>query len=78
MPQSSSPSASSTTAPPGSLLRSFHIIFFFLMLVISLVFLTVLLYSSGDMHFRLAATKVFKRLLKTVAMRQVADTESKT
>ncbi len=55
----------------GASLQPFHFIAFAAVLAGGLLFLALFLYSSGDIEFKRAVAKVFKRLMKTVALRQV-------
>ncbi|CAK0784228.1 hypothetical protein CVIRNUC_007432 [Coccomyxa viridis] len=52
-------------------LKPFHVAAFAAILTSGLAFLAVLLYITADMQFQRACLKVIKRLLKTVALRQV-------
>ena len=52
-------------------LKPFHVAAFAAILACGLAFLAVLLYITADMQFQRACIKVVKRLLKTVALRQV-------
>ena len=52
-------------------LKPFHVAAFAAILAFGLAFLAVLLYITADMQFQRACIKVVKRLLKTVALRQV-------
>lgn len=52
-------------------LKPFHVATFAAILTSGLAFLAVLLYVTADMQFQRACLKVIKRLLKTVALRQV-------
>ena len=52
-------------------LKPFHVAAFAAILTSGLAFLAVLLYITADMQFQRACLKVIKRLLKTVAIRQV-------
>lgn len=59
------------SSSPGGL-RPFHVIAFLAVLAAGLAFLAVLLYFTAGIKFDLARDKVVRRLLKTVALRQVA------
>jgi len=59
------------SSSPGGL-RAFHVIAFLAILASGLTFLVLLLYFTAGIKFDLARDKVLKRLLKTVALRQVA------
>ena len=52
-------------------LKPFHVAAFAAILTSGLAFLAVLMYITADMQFQRACLKVIKRLLKTVALRQV-------
>ena len=52
-------------------LKPFHVATFAVILASGLAFLAALLYFTADMQFQRAFIKVVKRLLKTVALRQV-------
>lgn len=52
-------------------LKPFHLAIFVLVLSAGLWFLTVLLYFTADIKLQQACLKVLRRLLKTVALRQV-------
>lgn len=52
-------------------LKPFHVAAFAAILASGLAFLAVLMYITADMQFQRACLKVIKRLLKTVALRQV-------
>ncbi len=67
------PSSSQQAEQQGSLtgLKPFHVAAFAAILACGLAFLAVLLYITADMQFQRACIKVVKRLLKTVALRQV-------
>ncbi|KAK9863272.1 hypothetical protein WJX84_010012 [Apatococcus fuscideae] len=52
-------------------LEPFHLVTFFILLSAGLMFLAVLLFFTADIKFQGACLKVFKRLLKTVALRQL-------
>ena len=52
-------------------LTAYHYLIFFLLLAGGLVFLALLLFFTGDIQFQRAVGKVVRRLLKTVALRQV-------
>lgn len=52
-------------------LKPFHVATFAVILASGLAFLAGLLYFTADMQFQRALLKVIKRLLKTVALRQV-------
>lgn len=52
-------------------LKPFHVAAFAAILTSGLAFLAVLMYITADMQFQRACLKVVKRLLKTVALRQV-------
>ena len=56
---------------PQLSLTAYHYLTFAVMLIGGLLFLALLLYFTGDMQFTRAGVKVVKRLLKTVALRQV-------
>ena len=64
---------SSAVEQQGSLtgLKAFHVAAFAAILASGLAFLAVLLYITADIQFQRACLKVVKRLLKTVAIRQV-------
>ena len=62
--------------PPAPGLKPFHLAAFFVVLGAGLTFLAVLLYITAGIDFDLAREKVLKRLLKTVALRQVRWRES--
>ncbi len=47
---------------------------FFLVLGIGVLFLSLLLYITADVNLQRACTTVLRRLLKTVALRQVPPT----
>ncbi len=53
---------------PGA---AYHYATFFVMLGGGMLILALLLYFTGDINFQRAVLKVFKRLMKTVALRQV-------
>jgi hypothetical protein len=57
--------------PPGPGLKPFHLAAFAAVLGAGLAFLAALLYFTAGIDFGLAREKVVKRLLKTVALRQV-------
>lgn len=59
----------SATASQG--LKPVHLATFFIILGTGLMFLAVLLWFTADIRFQQACTKVLRRLLKTVALRQV-------
>ena len=59
--------------PPAPGLKPFHLAAFFVVLGAGLTFLAVLLYITAGIDFDLAREKVLKRLLKTVALRQVRE-----
>ena len=66
---------SSQPQPPPQLsagLKPFHLAAFVAVLGAGLAFLAVLLYFTAGIQFTLARDKVVKRLLKTVALRQVS------
>ena len=52
-------------------LKAFHLAAFFSVLVSGLAFLAMLLYLTADIQWQRACLKVVRRLLKTVAIRQV-------
>ncbi len=52
-------------------LNAFHLAAFFSVLVSGLAFLAMLLYLTADIQWQRACLKVVRRLLKTVALRQV-------
>ena len=52
-------------------LKPFHLAVFFIVLSAGLWFLAVLLYFTADIKLQQACLKVVRRLLKTVALRQV-------
>lgn len=52
-------------------LKPFHLAVFFIVLSAGLWFLAVLLYFTADIKLQQACLKVLRRLLKTVALRQV-------
>lgn len=52
-------------------LKPFHLAIFVLVLSAGLWFLAVLLYFTADIKLQQACLKVLRRLLKTVALRQV-------
>lgn len=70
---SSLPQSTPPVEPQGSLtgLKPFHVAAFAAILASGLAFLAVLLYITADIQFQRACVKVLKRLLKTVAIRQV-------
>lgn len=71
--ESSAQNSSQQAEQHGSLtgLKPFHVAAFAAILASGLAFLAVLLYITADMQFQRACIKVVKRLLKTVALRQV-------
>ena len=60
-----------TEVGPGTGLSPFHLAAFFIVLGAGLWFLAVLLYFTADIQLQQACLKVVRRLLKTVALRQV-------
>ena len=52
-------------------LKAFHLAAFFSVLLSGLAFLACLLYLTADIQWQRACLKVVRRLLKTVALRQV-------
>ena len=65
-----------SSPPPPQLsagLKPFHLVAFVAVLGAGLAFLAVLLYFTAGIQFNLARDKVVKRLLKTVALRQVKE-----
>ena len=63
------PPLSDQTTPLG--LKRYHYATFFSILVAGIAFLAVLLYLQADIEIQQACYKVVRRLLKTVALRQV-------
>lgn len=55
-----------------TLVKSFHLALFALVLFIGVLFLSLLLYVTADINLQRACITVVRRLLKTVALRQVA------
>ena len=53
-------------------LSSYHYVTFFLIMTGGLLFVAALLFFTGDINFQRAFTKVVKRLMKTVALPQLA------